>query len=437
MSSFKKNVLSVYSVNLVNGLVGIAFIPLALKGIGVEGYAIYSIFIILTSYIFFVEMGVSKYFTKSIAQSIGKEKQKKEMQLAVGIYLRIAAILILFTPILLYIVPNYVFPVSKQGNIVEIIIILSVADYLLSIPVAILLTFNKGKENFIIISKYNLIAGLSRHLFLIIGVLVFKSVLPIIFIVLIRRLFDIIYAFKYLDPLPKGAWKPNYQKGEFKIVISQSILLSAAQLSQVTVLAVGTYLVNKNFTITEVGIYKSSFDMAAKVWFLSNGLGMVIFPRFAALLLDRKNIKVLIRKLMLFIRISLFAYTLFFVIAVLLVPYISNILLIKDLYLFYLLLYGVCLNAHTNLSYEFLQASSKLKVIILINFIILLLIIGSFYLLIDLYGIYSIAISWVISQFVYSLIMDYLTLIVVGYKNIFITLLLNILFFTLVILLIL
>lgn len=429
MSIFKRNLISVYSVNFINGLAGFAFIPLALKGLGAEGYGIYSIFVILTSYIFFVEMGVAKYFTRSIAQTLELQIEKKEMQTAVGIYIRIAILLILLTPILLYVIPKFLFPIDGKGLFVEKIVLLCVIDYLLSIPVAVLLTFNTGKEKFLKISRYNLISGLSKHLFLIGGVLIFKSVLPIIFIVLIRRIFDIFYAFKYLDPLPIGAWMPNYQKGEFLKVISQSILLSAAQLSQVTVLAVGTYLVNKNFTLVELGIYKAAFDMSTKVWFLSNGLGLVIFPRFAALIIDKDNKTKLLGKLMFYIQVSFIAYNLFFLIAVLILPYISSVLLIRDLILFSLLLFGVCLNAHSNLSYEFLQASSKLKEVIVINLVSLLIIIVGFHLLVGTFNLRAIAISWVISQFVYGISMDFMTLKDAGIKKASISILINLFVF--------
>ena len=101
----KKNLVYVYGVNLINGLAGIAFIPLALKSLGTEGYGLYSIFVILSSYIYFVEMGVAKYFTRTIAQTVDIEEQRVTMQTAVGIYIRIAQLLVVITPILFFI-PN-------------------------------------------------------------------------------------------------------------------------------------------------------------------------------------------------------------------------------------------------------------------------------------------------------------------------------------------
>lgn len=433
----KKNLLYVYGVNFINGLAGLAFIPLALYSLGAEGYGIYSIFIILTSYIYFVEMGVAKYFTRTIAQTQLVEDQRNKMQTAVGIYIRIALILLCLMPVLLYIIPKYIFIIDENG-IIGKMVILSILDYLFSIPVAILLAFNTGKEQFYKISKYNLISGITRHAFLICGVLLFKSVIVIMCIIVIRRFFDLMYAFRYLDPLPEGAWKPTYKKGEFLNIIKQSLFLSAAQLLQITILAVGTYLVNKNFSLTEVGIYKSSFDIATKVWFLSNGLGMVIFPRFATLVTDKENKKALLNKLVVYIKGSWILYNVCFLIAFFIYPKISNILLIEDLNLFFFLLFGVCLNAHTNLSYEFLQADSRLKEVIIISVTVLISMIVGFYLLVDNIGLYAIGLSWLGSQLLYSLVMDYSTIKDLKFRKWISTLLFNLgVFISIVLLLIL
>lgn len=413
MSNFKKNLLSIYGVNLINGFAGIAFIPLALKGLGPEMYGLYSIFTLMTSYIYFIEMGVSKYFIRSLAQENDIESQKKQMQTAVGVYSKITLILLLITPILLYIVPNFIFPIEGSNQIIIIIVIFAIVDYFLSIPVAILLLYNTGNEKFLSISKYNLISGLSRHLFMIVGVLIFDSLIIVLTIVTIRGLFEIFYAFKYLDPLPRGAWLPIYEKGKFKEIIGQSIFLSAAQLSQVTVIMLGTYLVNKNFSLRDLGIYKSAFDLSNKVWFFSNGLGLVIFPRFSALNAVKEKRIELLSNLIKYNHISWIIFNLLFIFSIALLPLLSNIFIIENELLFTWLLLGVCINAHSNLSYEFLQADKKLKEIIIMNIIVLLIIYFGFYLMVDSLGLLAIAISWFISQFLYSFILDFIV-----FKNI-------------------
>ncbi|MGE7914317.1 oligosaccharide flippase family protein [Lysinibacillus xylanilyticus] len=401
----KKNLVYVYGVNLVNGLAGIAFIPLAIKSLGAEGYGIYSIFVILSSYIYFIEMGVAKYFTRTIAQTVNSEEQSIIMQVAVGIYIRIAILLLLITPVLFFVIPNFIFP-TNNDFLVSIIVILVSLDYLLSIPTTILLTFNIGKEKFGNVSKYNLFSGLSKHLFLIATVVLTHSILLLISVILLRRIFDIIYARKILVQLPAGSWKPKYSKGEFKKIISESILLSAAQLTQVTILALGTFLVNKNFTMREVGIYKSVFDLATKVWFFSNSLGMVIFPRFSAMLKNEKEKSYLLSRIPYYNKVSWLIYNSLFVTVFLVLKYVPNFLMIQDMDLFFFLLYGVCLNAHTNLSYEFLQAASKLKEVILTSCATIVCMVIFFYLYLESYQFYTIGIAWVISQFINSFVMD-------------------------------
>ncbi|MFJ7371330.1 oligosaccharide flippase family protein [Lysinibacillus sp. NPDC098008] len=405
----KKNLLYVTFVNLVNGFAGIAFIPLALKSLGTEGYGLYSIFVILVSYIYFVEMGVAKYFTRTIAQASNVSEEQKIMRSATGMYIRITLLLFIITPILFFIIPKWVFPTNNHG-LVSIIVIFASLDYLLSIPPTIKLTYNLGKEEFEHISKFNLISGLSKHLFLIGSVLIFKSVILLIITVLLRRVFDILYAKKFLKSMPKGSWQPQYAKGEFKKIFSQSIVLSMAQLTQITILSIGTFLINRNFTMKEVGIYKATFDLASKVSFFSNSLGMVVFPRFSSVLKRTEEKISLLNKMPLYYKISWLVYSILFLISLVIIPIIPNILNIQDMELFYLLLYGACLNAHANLSYEFLQADARLKEVIIPSIITLLMMSVIFYLTLDYYSFYAIGISWVLSQVFNSMCMDTMVL---------------------------
>jgi O-antigen/teichoic acid export membrane protein len=421
----KKNLFSISIVNLINGIAGIAFIPLAIKSLGSEGYGIYSIFVILTSYIYFVEMGVAKYFTRIIAQSIDINDQQKSMQSAVGMYIRIALILIIVTPILAVIVPLYVFP-TNSSLFVALLVILAALDYLLSLPTTIRLTFNIGKENFEQVSKFNLISGLSKHFVLIVSVILFKSVLILIITILIRRLFDIFYAKRLLVNLPHGSWKPQYNKGEFKSILSQSLLLSAAQLTQVTILSIGTILVNKYFSMNEVGDYKSVFDLATKVWFFSNSIGIVVFPRFATMLKSKEGRIILGNKIPRYFNISWITYNALFITLLIVIPILPNFLMIQNMELFFLLLLGVCMNAHTNLSYEFLQADSKLKEVIFNSLFTLITMVLIFYLFMNRYGLYSIGISWIISQFINSIIMDLIVIKSLNKSKILITISINI-----------
>lgn len=409
MSALKKNLLYIYSVNLINGFAGIAFVPLAVYYLGAEGYGIYSIFTILTSYIYFIEMGVSKYFTKIIAQTSKTIELKLITQKMVGIYLRIAIILLFLTPILMYIIPKFIFPTSNN-SLISFLVLFSSIDYLLSIPTTIHITYSIGRENFQKVSKFTLISGLSRHIFLISTVVFTKSEIILLLIILLRRIFDIFYSKKYLLNLPSGGWVPSFQKGEFKKVLSQSILISMAQFTQTIILSLGTILVNRSFSLTEVGIYKSVFDLSTKVWFFSNSLGQVIFPRFSSILKENEAKIKLINKMPYYNSLSFTFFHLLFLVAVVILSILPNFLLIQDILLFYMVLYGVCINAHTNLSYEFLVADSKFREVLIVNLTTILSMVIAFYLLLNKFDFYSIGVSWIISQIIYSFTMDYFVL---------------------------
>ncbi|MDO7488041.1 oligosaccharide flippase family protein [Peribacillus frigoritolerans] len=403
----QKNLTYVYSTNVILGLLGFSFIPLALHFIGVEKYGIYSIFIIITSFAGIVEYGVTKFFTRELARMQDSKEQINILRLSVGIYLKIAISVIIISPILITIIPAYIFPIEDNFFLVGLIAALSILDFLLSMPTTIVRMYNIGNEKFNLLSKYNLFSGISRHLTLIISLVVFQSLIILIITILLRRLFDLYYANKFMEKLPASAWKPIFIKGKFKEVINQSLYLSVSQLIQVSVVSIGAYLINKNYSLAELGVYKSSFDLASKIWFISNGLGIVLYPRFSALNANEDKKELVLNKVIKFTKVSWIIYNFIFIAAIIIVPYINFLLNIQNLYLFFLLFFGLCLNAHSNLNFEFLQSKGKFRLVSFLNLSIIFIIIFSFVLLNNRLGFITIGYSWLLSQLIYSFSIDF------------------------------
>ncbi|MGG0249775.1 hypothetical protein ABEY24_15690 [Peribacillus frigoritolerans] len=407
MSKFKKNLTYVYSTNIILGVLGFSFIPLAVYFIGVEKYGVYSIFIIITSFAGIVEYGVTKFFTRELARMKDSEGQIYNLKLCVGIYLKIAISVVIISPVFIKIIPTYIFPIEDNYFLVGLIAAFSLLDFLLSLPTTIVRMYNIGNEKFNLLSKFNLISGVSRHLTLLISLVIFQSVIILIITTLLRRLIDIYYANKFMEKLPYSAWKPIFIKGKFKEVINQSFYLSMSQLIQVSVVSIGVYLINMNYSLKELGIYKSSFDLASKIWFISNGLGIVIYPRFSALNANKENKEILLNKVIKFTKVSWVIYNIVFILAIIIVPYINSFLNIQNLNLFFLLFFGLCLNAHSNLNFEFLQSKGKFRLVSLLNVSIIFIIVISFVLLNGRLGFITIGYSWLLSQLIYSFCIDF------------------------------
>lgn len=68
------------------------------------------------------------------------------------------------------------------------------------------------------------------------------------------------------------------------------------------------------------------------------------------------------------------------------------------------------MNAHSNLSYEFIQAAGKYQQVLSVTLLSLLLMVGSFVWLKNSLGLYAIGWAWIISQSFFAIITDALML---------------------------
>ena len=104
---FIGNLLSVYSANAINGVLGIISVPVIVTLLGNKQYGVFSIYSVLASYVALVDFGVTKHFIGLMASNRDKEKQSAYLQKAFGWYLGLSAILISALPLLIYIVTEY------------------------------------------------------------------------------------------------------------------------------------------------------------------------------------------------------------------------------------------------------------------------------------------------------------------------------------------
>ncbi|MGC2049678.1 MAG: oligosaccharide flippase family protein, partial [Gallionella sp.] len=287
MSNFKKNILSVYGVNIVNGVLGIIFVPLGLKFLGTEGYGLFSIYAVLVSFVVLADLGVGRNLLRLLASEHDQFTQCGHLQNAFGIYLVVALILVLFLPAFLVIIPVYLFPVAPK-NIEDLrwIIFFSVFEYLIAIPVVMRQSLCVANERFDRYSAFVFVSGMTRYTLMFVGILVFSSPVIVVGLVVSRRFVDFFTAKWLLGELPEGAWRPNFIYHEFRSILGHATGMSIGQALQSTVIGMGSLLINKFYGLEGLGKYRAAFDLSSKIWFFSNGLGLIIFPKFV------KNISV-------------------------------------------------------------------------------------------------------------------------------------------------
>ncbi len=408
--NFFINLLSVYSANAINGILGIIAVPLVVAALGNEQYGIYSIYAILASYVALIDFGVTKHFVRLMSSVREASKQAEYLQKAFGWYLALSIILICLSPALIYAVVHYLFPVKDRFiSDVKWIVVLSIIDYVLAIPTMLIKAYTLSNQVFKRYSSYISISNGLKYGLMFLAAWIYKNPTIVVLFLVSRRLFDLIFAYLILPKPPKAAWHPRINISEFKNILANSSIMSLSQVIQTTIVSIGAILVNRHFGVATMGNYRAAFDLSSKVWFFSNGIGLVVFPKFSQILSDRTERESLYRKMSLWLEKSFTGYLLIASLAIVCASWLLPLMQLGDeqiILYFKLLIFGICLNAHTNVSYEYLLADNRYGTVALLSSGVLFIIIFSYFLLIGIAGPYAIGWAWIISQTVFAFTTD-------------------------------
>ncbi len=406
-----KNISYVYTSNIINGLLGLFVIPLGIHQLGLPGYGLFSIYLIFVNYNQFFELGMSKNLSRHLAQANCDAKKLEHLQTAASLFFLICCGLLILAPLIIYVASHYLFPVPQAlYRSLQIIILLSLVDYILSIPTNIAKAYCVAQEQFKQYSQFTVFSGLARYGLMIIGFVGFRSIAVVVLVAMSYRLVDMFFAQRLMLKLPRHYWKLHCDFKKIKAMFGQSLFLSSMQLSQTIMLSVGSILTNYFFGLATLGLYQAAFNIANKLWFFSNGIGLVIFPRFAKYLTQSKEQHAqLLDSLNITLRFSWLGYLVIGLIASYLTPLLLAVLHLQQPQipqLLCLLFVAIAMNSHSDISFNYLQAAlryqaSTLLIAAAIGCMVLL-----FLLLRPYLGVLAMGWAWVISQFFYAYFID-------------------------------
>lgn len=409
MRVFVRDLFSVYATLAVNGALSVVFVPVAVAWLGTAGYGLFSIYGALVGCLALAELGTGKNLARLLASDPTAVARCRRLQVALSLYISLAGILLLTLPAFLWTVENLLFPVQPQYRpVVRWIGAISLVEYCLAIPTALRQTFAIGTERLDRYSHFQFVSGLYRYGLMFAGVLAFHSPVAVVALVAARRFADLFVAPRLMGDLPPGAWRPRFAVREMRAMLTDSTVLSAAQGLQTAGGALASILVNRYFGIVGLGVYRSAFDLASRVWLFSNGLGLVVFPRFARLLADKENRGKLLTQMRVFVRASWIAYNLLAAAGVLAAPLLMPLFRREQgiIAIFTLLFLALCINGHANVSNELVLAGGRYALAAAIYGVALTILLLAFALLKPVAGLLAAGWAWLISQAIFAALMD-------------------------------
>jgi O-antigen/teichoic acid export membrane protein len=409
MGSLKRDVLSVYLATAVNGILGLALVPLSVHIMGVAGYGLFSIYAVVFSYITLVESGFTKNLVRLLASNKNIEIRKQHLHTAFGFYIGISLLLLVSAPILVSIIPGKLFDIPAQfTGTASWIVLLSILEYIIAIPTATMMWYGNADEKFIAISKFNIISGFYRYGLMYAGLLIFRTPEAVVALSASRRLIDFFVVRRIVGSLPQGAWRPSFNFHRMKAMFAHSIPLTAAQVGVTSLYAAPSIIVSRLFGLEALGAYRAIFDVCNRVWFFSGGIGVVVFPKFVRLFASREPTHSQRSQMFAGLYFSWASYLVMAFGGIVLSPIVLPILHLPwETYygLWALTLIGVCMSAHAQVSYELLQATRRYMAVVAWTLVALVLMIVSGITLSHL-GIISIGFGWLISELVYTTMLD-------------------------------
>jgi O-antigen/teichoic acid export membrane protein len=401
----------VYASHGLNGVLGAIAVPVALKMLGVSGYGLLSIYLVIVSYILLADFGVGKNLLRLLAEATDAGTRQTHVRVALGLYILICGAWLALFPLLALLICKYVFPVAAEYEAgLKWMVLLAIAEFAIGIPASLMQTACVAGQRFDAYAKYTFASGLVRNVAILVGVFAFNSPTAVAVILCGRKVADIGLAAVLMGRLP-GAWIPIFELQSFRAMLRQSFTLFSAQVTYSTVLSVGSPMVNAVFGLDGLGLYRATFDLAGKIAFVSNGVTLVVFPRVARYFSSEASLPRAESVFSMVTRCSVLFYASFAVVAVLVAPYILPAMgLAGDttLQLFVLLTIALSINAHSLLINELVQASGRYWYNVLFSLSALLGLMILFWLAIPFTGRNAIGWAWLGAALVASCVADIL-----------------------------
>jgi O-antigen/teichoic acid export membrane protein len=402
-SVIRRNLLSLYTTYVINGILSIIVIPIAIHYLGTGGYGLFAVYGVLAGYVGLIDLGVTRNLVRLLAGNSDAARRITYLRTAFTFYLLAGASVLILLPFFLYIIPRYIFPVDVYNRVaLPYIICLASLEYILAIPTTMIQSVAIAEERIHQYALFTAVSGLYRYGLLLCGVVTFANCIPLIVALLVsRRVVDFFVGRWLMGRIPNISFRPVSDLRSVISMAKHSFLLGVTQFLQLTTVNVGAFLVNLLWGLDALGIVRGAWDLASRIVFVANGLGQVVFPRFVRMMTTDLGKKQLKSRLPPLLSISWAMYSGMACLGILLGCHFLDILSLRSKIfhdIFLLLFVGTCFGCHAILSLELIQATGRYMALLFLNSISVVVVVivalaGSLHA-----GFVSIGLGWIASQ---------------------------------------
>ena len=128
-------------------------------------------------------------------------------------------------------------------------------------------------------SRYSVLSSIYRYGLIYAAMIVFQKPEVVVGFSALRRVLDYFVVRAVVGPLPRGGWKPTFDLSQMRGMLFTSAPLTIAQIGVTSLSAIPAVAVSRSLGLESLGAYRAIFDLSNRIWFLSNGMGVVVFPK--------------------------------------------------------------------------------------------------------------------------------------------------------------
>lgn len=367
MNSWLKRSLALYSVNGLNFVLNILIIPILVHYIGFQGYGFYSVYIILSSTLLFLDSALSKS-TVSAIYSANAEDRTRLVNSSRAAYISAGFLLVLATPLIASGV-SVLFPLYKNGlNLAYWIGIAAVLEYVLALPGQYFQMLNVLRSRHFAYAQYQLCIQLSRFVTVVIVAAATQQIEWVLAAVVLRKIPDYLILWLFWRQQEAETRTP-VEWILVKNLFRQASPIVGLALLQVLATEFISIYVSHAYGAETLGKYRSIYDVLNKIWFIATLYPVLVYPKICEWLADASKRLWLQSSLSSLNLVSALLYGSLTLAGLTVFPLLAQWMpSVRDAAPFAAgLLAGICMSGHVRLGYEILQAQRDAGTAFLVN----------------------------------------------------------------------
>ena len=367
MNSWLKKSLALYSANGLNFLLNILIIPILVYYVGFQGYGFYSVYIILSSTLLFLDTALSKSTVSAIYS--GTESTRPQLiSSSRKAYFIVGASLLIASPLIADGI-SALFPLHKDHlNLAYWIGLAAVFEYVLALPGQYFQMLNVLRARHFAYAQYQLCIQLSRFVIVAIIAAATQQIEWVLASVVLRKIPDYIILWVFWHNQEAELHTPAKWSQVTSLFQRAAPIVGIALLQVLATEFISIYI-SHAYGAEILGKYRSVYDVMNKIWFVATLYPVLVYPKICEWLADAHK-KPWLKRIFPFINFgSALMYGALTLSGLAVYPLLSQwIPALQDAAPFAAgLLAGICMSGHVRLGYEFLQAQKDAGAALMIN----------------------------------------------------------------------